>query len=154
MSPFSGNSPVNARVRELLGSREGRQYLESNEWIHGMPILVTQPFQPLEEALALTARYDGSVLLAVLGKNDDALRMLHISRSCADLQPVEATPQEMVVWDLVEQATRSCLVTFRISHWSSSAVAHVLPPFSIQGCERRGFYRHELVSTRVAPCVN
>ena len=117
------------RVAQLLGSRKGREHLAAFGWKPGMPVIMTQPSEKLDDVMGLVSVHQGAVLVAMTEPCTDELRFLHISEPSPALKVVESCPPERAIISLFEQAERAGMSMFRVKYWKYSAVAHAIPVF-------------------------
>lgn len=117
------------RVAALLGSREGRKHLAAFGWKQGMPVVMTQPSEPLDDVMGLVSVHKSPVLVAMAEMETGELKFLHISEPSAALQVVPPCGPRTRASDLFEQAEQTGMRTFRVKYWKHSAVAHAIPSF-------------------------
>ena len=113
-------SQTAVRVAELLGSREGRRHLGNYGWTQGMPVVMTQPEESLDDVMGLVSVHKRPVLVAMLGKQTGELKFLEV---------VPASAPRSTIKDLFAQAEHSGMAAFRVKYWQYSAVAHAVPHF-------------------------
>ncbi|MNW30279.1 hypothetical protein D3C74_71610 [compost metagenome] len=117
------------RVAELLGSREGRRHLSSYGWTQGMPVVMTQPLEALDDVMGLVSVHKRPVLVAMVEPQSEELKFLHISEPSPVLEVVQASAPRSKIKDLFGQAEHSGMAAFRVKYWQYTAIAHVVPPF-------------------------
>lgn len=122
-------SQTAVRVAELLGSREGRRHLGNYGWTQGMPVVMTQPLEPLDDVMGLVSVHKRPVLVAMLETQTGELKFLHISEPSPVLEVVPASAPRSTIKDLFAQAEHSGMAAFRVKYWQYSAVAHAVPHF-------------------------
>lgn len=117
------------RAAELLGSREGRKHLGAYGWAPGMPVVMTQPLEALDDVMGLVSVHKRPVLVAMLETQTDELKFLHISEPSPVLEVVPGSAPRSTISDLFGQAESSGMTPFRVKYWKHSAVAHAIPAF-------------------------
>lgn len=122
-------SHIAERVAELIGAREGRRHLESHGWSHGMPIIMAQPHEPLDDVIGLVSMHEGPALIATLEPEIGTLRFIYVSRPTPALKDVEESCAGTEVWHLFENAAEEGTTTFKAKYNAHSAVAHIIPVF-------------------------
>lgn len=120
------------RVAQLLGSRKGREHLAAFGWKPGMPVIMTQPSEKLDDVMGLVSVHQGPVLVAMTEPSTEDLRFLHISEPSPALMVVEPCRQDHAINNLFEQAERAGMSMFRVKYWKYSAVAHAIPVFDYE----------------------
>lgn len=128
------------RVAQLVDSRTGRNFLTSCGWRQGMPIVMTQPTETVDEVMGLVSVHMGPALVALI--EDDELVFLHISETCDSLRIVDIVPDGLCVSQFLTMVRDGGHQTFRVKYWKYSAVAHVLPPVPSLETEYSAGYRH------------
>jgi len=116
-----------ARVAEILASKRGRAHLEEYGWVQGMPIIMAQACESVEDVMGLASIHGRAVLVAMIDPQTDDLCMLHLSMPNPALRIEEALARTLRISDLMTQAKAGHALVLRISHWKYSAVAHRLP---------------------------
>lgn len=130
------------RVAEVLGSREGRKHLAAYGWYQGMPVVMTQPTELLDEVMGLVSVHDGPVMVA-MSDETEALKFLHISDISPALEVVDEAAPRTRVAGLFDQAAETGRTTFRVKYWKHSAVAHAVPSFELPAKTGFGAYRYK-----------
>ncbi len=118
------------RVAVLLGSREGRKHLGAYGWKSGMPVIMTQPTEKLDDVMGLVSVHQGPVLVALTDPRTDVLKFLHISENSPALEVVKESDPGCLIGDLFHDAEHCGMKTFRVKYWKHSAVAHAIPFFA------------------------
>lgn len=118
------------RVAELLGSREGRRHLGNYGWTQGMPVVMTQPLEPLDDVMGLVSVHRRPVLVAMVETQTDELKFLHISEPSPVLEVVRPSAPRTKIKDLFDEAEQNGMTSFRVKYWRYSAVAHAVPAFN------------------------
>lgn len=118
------------RVAELLGSREGRSHLSEYGWIQGMPVIIAQLNEPVDDVMGLASVHNCAVLVAILDNQSDQLRFIHVSPPNGALQIVDETPAKTRICTLFEQAEEKGMLAFRVRYWTHTAIANALPVFT------------------------
>lgn len=118
------------RVAVLLGSREGRKHLGAYGWKSGMPVIMTQPAEKLDDVMGLVSVHQGPVLVALTDPRTDVLKFLHISEPTPALEVVAQSGPDCLIGELFQAAEHCGMKTFRAKYWKYSAVAHAVPYFA------------------------
>lgn len=131
MDGRSVRSETAQKVSEVIGSRDGREFLDSYGWIPGMPIIVAQHTESLNDVMGLASMHPGPVFVATLEPVTGKLRFLYVSPANPSLQVVSVAHPERTLWDLFLEASAQIIATFRVKYWDRSAVAHALPEMPV-----------------------
>ena len=130
MSGRMVRSKTAERVAELLGSREGRSHLSEHGWIRGMPVIIGQINEPVDDIMGLVSVHNCPVLVAILDNQGERLRFIHVSPPNDALEIVEETPAHQPICSLFELAEEHGMLEFRVRYWAHTAVANALPDFT------------------------
>lgn len=117
------------RVSELLGSREGRAHLAAHGWAQGMPIVMAEPAELLNDVMGMVSMHGRSALVAMLDAGSDELKFLYVSTPNPALQQVDPEEATAQIQELFTRTGNQGAVTFRVKYWASCAVALPIPVF-------------------------
>lgn len=130
------------RVTELLGSREGRKHLSQYGWVEGMPVVMSESQEALEDVMALLSVHGRAVLVAMLDPRSADPLFLHVSAPNPALSIVNSVAQGTSIGALFEAAEHEGMMTFRVKYWKYSAVAHLIPAYRATATEAQLSYRN------------
>lgn len=117
-----------ARVAEFLATREGKGHLAAHGWTKGMPIVMTQPAESLEDAMAMVSIHGRPVLLAMLDPDTVELQMMYLTPPQSALQIFGAAATGSTTGEFMEQVRAKGYVEFRVRQWQHTAVALAIEP--------------------------
>lgn len=117
------------RVSDLLGSREGRAHLAAHGWAQGMPIVMAEPAELLNDVMGMVSMHGRSALVAMLDAGSDELKFLYVSPPNPVLKSVDPEEATTHIPELFARTENQGAVTFRVKYWDSCAVALPIPVF-------------------------
>src|SRR5690606_35208964 len=117
------------RVSELLGSREGRAHLAAHGWAQGMPIVMADPAELLNDVMGMVSMHGRSALVAMLDAGSDELKFLYVSTPNPVLKSVDPEEATTHIPEFFARTENQGAVTFRVKYWDSCAVALPIPVF-------------------------
>jgi len=120
-------SQIAERVATLLGSRQGRNFLSGYGWQQGMPVVMAEHSELLDDVMGLVSVHEGPVMVAMLHPQEETLLFLHVSEPSAALEVVNAATSRTRISQLFTRAQETGRATFRVKYWKHSAVAHAIP---------------------------
>lgn len=119
-------------VSEVIGSRQGRAQLSSHGWVQGMPIVIAQPEETVNDVMSLVAAHQPPALIATLDPANNDLWFLYVSIGCTALQVVDPLESHTTVSQLYKTAMGSSFLTFRIAQMATSSMVHAIEPQHVQ----------------------
>lgn len=132
------------RVAELLGSREGRKHLSQFGWVEGMPVVMSESHEALDDVMGLVSVHGRAVLIAMIDPRSEQLLFLHISAPNPALSIVNSVAEGTNISSLFEAAEHEGMMTFRVKYWKYSAVAHLIPAYQATATAERLSYRNRM----------
>lgn len=133
-------SKIAERVADLLGSREGREYLSQYGWVQGMPVVMATANELLSDVMGLVSVHGRAVLIAMASPETEELHFVHVSTPSPVLNEVAPSSADALVGSFFERVERESMVTFRVAYWKYSAVANAIPAFSRPSGAGRGIF--------------
>lgn len=125
-------SKIAELVSEVIGSRQGRAQLSAHGWIQGMPIVIAQPGEPVNDVMSLVAAHQPPVLVATLDPENNDLWFLYVAIGCSSLKVVDPLESHTTIAQLYKAALGSSFLTFRIKQMPTSSMAHAMEPQHVQ----------------------
>lgn len=125
-------STIAELVSEVIGSRQGRAQLSAHGWIQGMPIVIAQPGEPVNDVMSLVAAHQPPVLIATLDPENNDLWFLYVAIGCNALKVVDPLESHTTIAQLYKAALGSSFLTFRIKQMPTSSMAHAIEPQHVQ----------------------
>ncbi|WP_417367685.1 hypothetical protein [Glutamicibacter arilaitensis] len=124
-------SNATRRITELLNSHEARRHLSTYGWTDGMPVVIAEPHELVEDVMGFISTQGRAVLLVLCGTEPDDLQIWHVTVPSPVFPEVPALAADSTVGDLCRRNSESRLTTFRVGYWAHSAAIHEIP-FSIR----------------------
>ncbi len=122
-------SHTSQRISELLSSPEARRHLASYGWTEGMPVVMADRAELLDDVMGFVSIHGRAVLLALGEAESDNLELWHITIPSPIFTRVAPLPPETTLGDLCVRNRQSRLSPFRVSFWAHSAAIHEVPCF-------------------------
>lgn len=136
------------RVADFLATREGKAYLSNYGWGPGMPIVMTQPTESLNDAMGMASIHGCAVLVAMLDPGTEELHMLHITTPQVALKVTTACPDKITMGEFFERLATETVVEFRVKFWKHTAVAHKIPTCTAMQSQNTAAARYSLPARR------
>jgi hypothetical protein len=124
-------SNATRRITELLNSHAARRHLSTYGWTEGMPVVIAEPHELVEDVMGFISTQGRAVLLVLCGGEPDNLQIWHVTVPSPIFPEVPALPAESTMGDLCRRNSESRLATFRVGYWAHSAAIHEIP-FSVR----------------------
>lgn len=115
------------RVADFLATREGKAHLSDFGWAPGMPIVMTQPAESLNDAMGMVSLHGRAVLIAMLDAHTEELLMAHVTIPQAALTVTKAATDRLTMGEFFDHLTTQSIAEFRAKFWKHTAVAHKIP---------------------------
>ncbi|MGV2855166.1 hypothetical protein ACNPON_00180 [Glutamicibacter sp. AGC13] len=115
------------RVADFLATREGKSHLSDYGWAQGMPIVMTQPAESLNDAMGMASIHGRAVLVAMLDPRTEELHMMHVTVPQAVLKVTKACADRLTMEEFFERLATELIAEFRVKFWKNTAVAHKIP---------------------------
>ncbi|MFK0085388.1 hypothetical protein [Glutamicibacter sp. NPDC090743] len=115
------------RVADFLATREGKAHLSNYGWAPGMPIVMTQPTESLNDAMGMASIHGRAVLIAMLDPQTEALLMLYITPPQVALKVTKACADRLTMGEFFQRLSSATIAEFRVKFWNHTAVAHKIP---------------------------
>ncbi|UTM45889.1 hypothetical protein [Glutamicibacter mysorens] len=115
------------RVADFLATREGKAHLSDYGWAQGMPIVMTQPAETLNDAMGMASIHGRAVLVAMLDPQTEELHMMHVTVPQAALKVTKACADRLTMGEFFERLATELIAEFRVKFWKNTAVAHKIP---------------------------
>ncbi|WP_334122138.1 hypothetical protein [Glutamicibacter sp.] len=115
------------RVADFLATREGKAHLSNYGWAPGMPIVMTQPSEPLNDAMGMVSIHGRAALIAMLDPQTEELLMLHITAPQAALKVAKVCADRMTMGEFFQRLALETIAEFRVKFWKYTAIAHKIP---------------------------
>ncbi|MFJ2619781.1 hypothetical protein [Glutamicibacter sp. NPDC087344] len=115
------------RVADFLATREGKAHLSNYGWAPGMPIVMTQPTESLNEAMGMASIHGRAVLIAMLDPQTKELHMLHVTVPQITLKVTKACADRLTMGEFFQRLSTATIAEFRVKFWKHTAVAHKIP---------------------------
>ena len=115
------------RVADFLATREGKSHLSDYGWAQGMPIVMTQPAESLNDAMGMASIHGRAVLVAMLDPQTEELHMMHVTVPQAALKVTRACADRLTMGEFFERLATELIAEFRVKFWKNTAVAHKIP---------------------------
>lgn len=115
------------RVADFLATREGKAHLSSYGWAQGMPIVMTQPSESLNDAMGMVSIHGRAVLVAMLDPQTEELLMLHITPPQTALKVAKVWSDQLTMGEFFQRLGTENVGEFRVKFWKHTAVAHQIP---------------------------
>lgn len=123
-------SKIAERIADLLGSREGREYLSQYGWAQGMPVVMATANELLSDVMGLVSVHGRAVLIAMANPETEELHFVHVSTPSPVLNEVAPSSADALVGSFFERVESESMETFRMAYWKYSAEANAIPKFS------------------------
>ncbi|MFR0638462.1 hypothetical protein ACPROK_08005 [Glutamicibacter soli] len=117
------------RVEELLSSPAAKRHLASYGWVEGMPVVLADPTERVDDVMGFVSIHGRAVLLALCDTDSEHLELWHITIPSPIFTRVEPLRPETTLAELCVRNDRSRLSPFRVSFWAHSAAIHEVPCF-------------------------
>lgn len=125
-------STIAELVSEVISSRQGRAQLSAHGWIQGMPIVIAQSGESVNDVMSLVAAHQPPVLVATLDPENNDLWFLYVSIGCTALKVVDPLEPRTTIAQLYKAALGSSFLTFRIAQMPTSSMVHAMEPQQVQ----------------------
>lgn len=116
-------------VERLSHCPEARTHLAAYGWMEGMPVVLAQHDDPVDEVMGFVSVHGRAVLMVVAGGQTDELQLWHITVPSPLFPKVAHLPAGTAISELCSRQRTAKLMPFRVAFWSQSAAIHEIPCF-------------------------
>lgn len=134
------------RVAEFLTTREGKSHLEQYGWFKGMPVVITNHVESLNDAMGMVSVHGRAVLLAMIAPGSDHLQLLYITTPQNALRVVDVASPKKTSGQFFKEVLAVGSKEFRVKHWRHTAVALAIPTCEAMKNNTRDRNRYQLLN--------
>ncbi|MGO2079879.1 hypothetical protein ACTXPG_07430 [Glutamicibacter arilaitensis] len=141
------------RVADFLATREGKAHLADYCWTPGMPIVMTQPAESLNDAMGMVSIHGRAVLVAMLDPQTDELHLMHVTVPQPALQVAKPSSDRLTVGEFFHRLGTELMTEFRMKFWKHTAVAHKIPACAAMQSQNTTTARYSLPTKGLKPVL-